>query len=290
MNESLGFAHFLAHADGVALAVLSMMLLASTGTWYLILTKGLHLHRMGRRSRAFLAAFWEAPNLEAVARRVQADGAPEPFSHLLHHGFSAIDQYSRRGPSAATLIDAGAPDEMLTRALKRAIDEDLLPGPRIYPSGAVITVTSGHGDFRLLSDLPRTIGMLSRIEQLGGSMVADSPDEVRLRVREQLMQGASQIKLTAGGGVASPFSPLDVSTFTEAELRAAVEAAENWGTYVCTHAYTPASIQRSIAAGVKCIEHGHLMDDATARLLAEGHLAQHAAISRRVARRIARSQ
>ena len=83
------------------------------------------------------------------------------------------------------------------------------------------------------------------------------------------MQGASQIKLTAGGGVASPFSPLDVSTFNEAELRAAVEAAENWGTYVCTHAYTSVSIQRSIAAGVKCIEHGHLMDDATARLMAE---------------------
>ena len=68
--------------------------------------------------------------------------------------------------------------------------------------------------------------MLSRIEQLGGAMIADSPDEVRLRVREQLMQGASQIKLTAGGGVASPFTPLDVSTFTEPELRAAVEAAE----------------------------------------------------------------
>jgi imidazolonepropionase-like amidohydrolase len=100
-------------------------------------------------------------------------------------------------------------------------------------------------------------------------MVADSPDEVRVRVREQLLQGASQIKLTAGGGVASPFSPLDVSTFTEPELRAAVEAAENWGTYVTTHAYTPASIQRSIAAGVKVIEHGHLMDEATARLIAE---------------------
>ena len=82
-----------------------------------------------------------------------------------------------------------------------------MPGPRIYPSGAVITVTSGHGDFRQFIDLPRTIGgMLSRIEQLGGAMIADSPDEVRLRVREQLMQGASQIKLTAGGGVASPFS------------------------------------------------------------------------------------
>ena len=114
----------------------------------------------------------------------------------------------------------------------------------------------------------RTIGgMLTRMEQLGGSMVADSPDEVR--VREQLMQGASQVKLTAGGGVSSPFSPIDVTTFTEAELRAAVEAAENWGTYVAAHAFTPAAIQRSIAAGVKCIEHGFLMDEATAQLMAE---------------------
>jgi imidazolonepropionase-like amidohydrolase len=100
-------------------------------------------------------------------------------------------------------------------------------------------------------------------------MVADSPDEVRVRVREQLMQGASQIKLTAGGGVASPHSPLDASTFTEPELRAAVEAAENWGTYVTVHAYTPTSIKRAIAAGVKCIEHGQLMDESTARLMAE---------------------
>lgn len=165
-----------------------------------------------------------------------------------------------------TVRDMGGP----SFGLKRAIDEGLLPGPRIYPSGAVITVTSGHGDFRQFSDLPRTLGgMLSRVEQLGGAMIADSPDEVRMRVREQLMQGASQIKLTAGGGVASPFSPLDASTFTEPELRAAVEAAENWGTYVATHAYTPVSIQRSIAAGVKVIEHAHLMDDASARLMAE---------------------
>jgi imidazolonepropionase-like amidohydrolase len=107
------------------------------------------------------------------------------------------------------------------------------------------------------------------MEQLGGSMVADSPDEVRVRVREQLMQGASQIKLTAGGGVSSPFSPIDVVTFTDAELRAAVEAAENWGTYVTVHAFTPAAIQRAIAVGVKCIEHGFLMDEATAKLIAE---------------------
>ncbi|TAI66959.1 amidohydrolase family protein [Bradyrhizobium sp. Leo170] len=165
-----------------------------------------------------------------------------------------------------TVRDMGGP----SFGLKRAIDDGLVAGPRIYPSGAVITITGGHGDFRQLTDLPRTIGgMLSRMERIGGSMVADSPDEVRVRAREQLMQGASQVKLTAGGGVASPFSPLDVSTFTEPELRAAVEAAENWGTYVAVHAYTPASIQRSIAAGAKCVEHGHLMDEATARLMAE---------------------
>jgi imidazolonepropionase-like amidohydrolase len=165
-----------------------------------------------------------------------------------------------------TVRDVGGP----SFGLKRAIDEGIVAGPRIYPSGAIITVTSGHGDFRHAHEVPRVIGSpLSRQERTGASMIADSPDEVRVRVREQLLQGASQIKLTAGGGVASPNSPLDASTFTEAELRAAVEAAENWGTYVTVHAYTPVSIQRAIAAGVKCIEHGHLMDEATAKLIGE---------------------
>ena len=165
-----------------------------------------------------------------------------------------------------TVRDVGGP----AFGLKRAIDEGIVVGPRIYPSGAIITVTSGHGDFRQPFEVPRTLGSpQSRGEVLGAAMIADSPDEVRVRVREQLMQGASQIKLTAGGGVASPHSPLDASTFTEAELRAAVEAAGNWGTYVTVHAYTPESIRRSIAAGVKCIDHGHLMDEATAKLIAE---------------------
>jgi imidazolonepropionase-like amidohydrolase len=165
-----------------------------------------------------------------------------------------------------TVRDVGGP----AFGLKRAIDEGIVPGPRIYPSGAIITVTSGDGDFRQPFEVPRVLGApQSRGEQTGAAMIADSPDEVRVRVREQLLQGATQIKLTAGGGVASPHSPLDVSTFTEAELRAAVEAAENWGTYVTVHAYTPISIQRAIAAGVKCIEHGHLMDEETAKLIAE---------------------
>jgi imidazolonepropionase-like amidohydrolase len=186
------------------------------------------------------------------------------IGHLnLMAGAEATDTLMR---GFTTVRDMGGP----AFGLKRAIDEGTLPGPRIYPSGAIITVTSGHGDFRQPFELPRALGATrSRGEQLGAAMIADSPDEVRVRVREQLLLGASQIKLTAGGGVASPHSPLDASTFTEAELRAAVEAAENWGTYVTVHAYTSVSIQRAIAAGVKCIEHGHLMDEQTAQLIAE---------------------
>jgi imidazolonepropionase-like amidohydrolase len=165
-----------------------------------------------------------------------------------------------------TVRDVGGP----AFGLKSAIDDGIVPGPRIYPSGAMITITGGHGDFRQVTDLPRTIGgMVSRMEQLGGAALADSPDEVRLRAREQLMKGASQIKLTASGGVASPHSPLDLLSFTEPELHAAVEVAEGAGTYVATHAYTSAAIRRSIDAGVKCIEHGHLMDEDTAKLMAE---------------------
>ena len=204
-------------------------------------------------------AHWHA----TLARVTPVQTFGDVTYNSLQAGAEATDTLLR---GFTTIRDMGGP----TFGLKTAIDEGIVKGPRIYPSGAVITVTSGHGDFRQLTDLPRTIGgMLTRMEQLGGAMVADSPDEVRLRTREQLMQGASQIKLTAGGGVSSPFSPIDVTTFTEAELRAAVEAAENWGTYVATHAFTPAAIRRSIAAGVKCIEHGMLMDEATAQLMAE---------------------
>ena len=186
------------------------------------------------------------------------------IGHLnLVAGAEATDTLMR---GFTTVRDVGGP----AFGLKRAIDEGTIAGPRIFPSGAIITITSGHGDFRQPFEVPRVLGSpQSRGELLGAAMIADSPDEVRVRVREQLMQGASQIKLTAGGGVASPHSPLDASTFTEAELRAAVEAAGNWGTYVTVHAYTSESIQRAIAAGVKCIEHGHLMDEPTAKLMAE---------------------
>jgi imidazolonepropionase-like amidohydrolase len=205
-------------------------------------------------------AHWHA----MLVRPTPAALLVDDFGYLnLVAGAEARDTLMR---GFTTVRDVGGP----SFGLKRAIDEGIVVGPRIFPSGAIITVTSGHGDFRQANELPRVLGApLSRQERTGAAMVADSPDEVRVRVREQLLQGASQITLTAGGGVASPNSPLDASTFTEAELRAAVEAAENWGTYVTVHAYTPVSIQRAIAAGVKCIEHGHLMDDDTAKLIGE---------------------
>ena len=165
-----------------------------------------------------------------------------------------------------TVRDLGGP----VFGLKRAIDEGVVIGPRIYPSGAFISQTSGHGDFRFAFEVPRTLGgPLSHSEVEGIAAIADSPDEVRLRSREQLRHGASQIKLMAGGGVASPYNPIELTQYTEPEIRAAVEAAENWDTYVTVHAYTPHAIRQAIAAGVKCIEHGQLIDEPTAKLLAD---------------------
>ena len=165
-----------------------------------------------------------------------------------------------------TVRDLGGP----VFGLKRAIDEGVTIGPRIYPSGAFISQTSGHGDFRFSFEVPRLPGgPLSHSEVEGIAAIADSPDEVRLRTREQLRQGASQIKLMAGGGVASPYNPIELTQYTEPEIRAAVEAADNWGTYVTVHAYTPRAIRQALAAGVKCIEHGQLIDEPTAKLLAD---------------------
>jgi imidazolonepropionase-like amidohydrolase len=153
--------------------------------------------------------------------------------------------------------------------LKRGIDAGLVPGPRIWPSGAFISQTGGHGDFRLPNELPARPGEFTFSERVGAAAIADDADTVRRRTREQLALGASQIKLMAGGGVASNYDPLDVTQYTVPELRAAVEAAENWGTYVTVHAYTPRAVRQAIEAGVRCIDHGQLLDDATARLMAE---------------------
>jgi len=165
-----------------------------------------------------------------------------------------------------TIRDVGGP----AFGLKMAIDRGILPGPRIFPSGAALSQTSGHGDFRLLQELPRMPSTpASRSESEGVFAIADGVPEVLRRTREQLMKGASQIKIMAGGGVSSLYDPLDTIQFTEAEMRAAVQAAADWGTYVCAHVYTPAGIQRCLAAGVRSIEHGQLADEETVRMMAD---------------------
>ena len=154
--------------------------------------------------------------------------------------------------------------------IKRAIDQGLQPGPRIYASGAMISQTAGHGDFRLPTDPPRMSAReISRPEALGVGIIADGSDEVLVATREQLRHGAAQIKLAAGGGVASLYDPLEATQYSVEEMKAAVQAAADWGTYVTVHAYTTAAIKRAVAAGVKCIDHGHLMDEECVKLLAD---------------------
>ena len=166
-----------------------------------------------------------------------------------------------------TIRDAGGP----VFGLKQAIDEGLLEGPHIFPSGAIISQTGGHGDFRQRVSTPprRWTGELDVEERLGYALVADGPDEVAAAAREQLRLGATQIKLTAGGGISSAYDPIDSVQFFDSELRAAVQAAADWGTYVMVHAYTASAIRRSIEAGVRSIEHGHLIDEPTMKLIAD---------------------
>jgi imidazolonepropionase-like amidohydrolase len=153
-------------------------------------------------------------------------------------------------------------------ALKTAIDKGVVKGPRIWPSGAMISQTSGHGDLRMPDEKSRRFfGKPSRAELLGASFIADGRDEVLTAVRENLRFGASQIKLMAGGGTSSTYDPVDVTQYTFDEMKAGVDAAEDWGTYVTVHAYTPRAIRRAVEAGVKCVEHGQLLDKATLRLM-----------------------
>jgi imidazolonepropionase-like amidohydrolase len=165
-----------------------------------------------------------------------------------------------------TVRDLGGP----VFQLKANIDQGKTKGPRIYPSGAMISQTSGHADFRSLTERPRRFGgKLSRAEEMGAAIIADGRDEILTATRENLRWGASQIKLMAGGGVSSLYDPIDVTQYTLDELKAAVEASSDWGTYVSVHAYTSRAVERAIEAGVKCIEHGQLLEEKTMKILGE---------------------
>lgn len=205
-------------------------------------------------------AHWHS--ILAGISQVAAMTADIPYVHLV--AAQEAERTVLRG--FTTVRDVGGP----SFALKRAIDEGRIAGPRIYPSGAMISQTSGHGDFRMRTDLPRTPQSdLSVAEVAGIAAIADGEAEVLRRVREQLMLGASQIKIMGGGGVASAYDPIDALQYSEAEMKAAVSAAADWGTYVCVHTYTSAAIQRALACGVKSIEHGQLADEDTVKRMAD---------------------
>lgn len=204
-------------------------------------------------------AHWHT--LMAAIPEMLALTADVPYIHLV-----AAEEAGRTLMRGFTTVrDVGGP----SFSLKRAIDEGKFPGPRVFPSGAMISQTSGHGDFRMRYEVPRYSGNeLSHPEAAGIAAIADGVPEVLRRVREQLLLGASQIKIMTGGGVSSAYDPIDVNQFTAEEIRAAVDAASDWGTYVCTHVYTPEGIQRALQNGVKCIEHGQLVDEKTVKMIA----------------------
>ncbi len=191
-----------------------------------------------------------APDLTPATAEASA---AEQAEKMLLRGFTSVR-------------DVGGP----VWGLKDGIDAGKYRGPRIWPSGPAISQTSGHGDMRLPSEPSRRFtGQVSRFERLGAGSIADGRDEVLTAVRENLRFGASHLKLMAGGGTSSDYDPLDVTQYTLDEMRAAVEAAEDWGTYITVPGYTPRAARRAIEAGVRCIEHGQLLDEATLKLMAE---------------------
>ncbi len=189
-------------------------------------------------------------NLESIPLTLMTARAAVLMRGMLDRGFT-------------TVRDTGGADW----GIKAAVDGGLLAGPRLFISGRAIGPTGGHGDPRRRTDgEPPCRCCNAMVFTLA---LADGPDDVRRAVREQMRQGADQIKIMMSGGVASPYDPLDSLQYSPGEVGAAVEEAEAFGRYVCAHAYTPEAITRAMHGGVRTIEHGNLIDEAAARLMAE---------------------
>ena len=171
-----------------------------------------------------------------------------------------LEAMLRRG--FTTVRDAGGADWGLAEAVRRG----LVQGPRIFFSGRTLSQTGGHGDFQPRTDAPGLCAC--QIHSNGFSHVADGVPAVRKAAREELRRGATQVKIMASGGVASPSDPIWNLQYSTEELRAIVEEAEGWRTYAMAHAYTPEAITRAVEAGVRSIEHGNLIDRATADRMA----------------------
>ena len=161
--------------------------------------------------------------------------------------------------------DAGGADW----AIAQAVEQGLIPGPRIFPSGRALSQTGGHGDFRARGEILMSEPCTCCIRSGAIARVVDGVDNVRLAAREELQMGATQIKIMASGGVSSPTDPINNTQYSEDEIRAIVAEAEAAGTYVMAHAYTAKAIKRAVAFGVRTIEHGNLIDEATAEFMHE---------------------
>ena len=159
--------------------------------------------------------------------------------------------------------DAGGAD----RGLREAVEQDLFTGPRLFISGRAISQTGGHGDFRERIDTGEPCGCALMTGGIG--RVADGVPAVQHAVRDEIRLGANQIKIMASGGVASAADPVHFLQYSRAELEAIVDEAERADTYVMAHAYTPPAVSRAVDAGVRTIEHGNLIDEATAQKMAE---------------------
>jgi imidazolonepropionase-like amidohydrolase len=164
--------------------------------------------------------------------------------------------------------DMGGP----TFGLRRNIDAGIIDGPRIYPSGGFISQTSGHGDFRDRADAGFSIqdaGDLSNFERMGIGNVANGVPEVLAATRLNLRNGATQIKIMAGGGGSSRFDPIDTTQYSEEEVCAIVETTKDWGTYVAAHVFNDRSVSRLLKCGVKSFEHAFFISETTMQKIAE---------------------
>ncbi len=189
-------------------------------------------------------------NLENVPLTLMTARAADLLKRMLDRGFT-------------TVRDTGGADW----GLKEGVDKGLIPGPRVFIAGKAIGPTGGHSDGRRRTEMKIRCHCCNALSFTMG--IADGTSEVRKAVREEMRQGADQIKIMMSGGVASPYDPLDSLQFSPGEVAAAVEEAHAFGRYVCAHAYTPEAITRAAHAGVRTIEHGNLIDDASAKLMAE---------------------
>lgn len=176
--------------------------------------------------------------------------AADVARHFLDSGFT-------------TIRDAGGTHPHLARA----IEEGTVYGPRVFPSGAVLTQTAGHGDWRHRDQPHPTLDSGSPYIEADQAVIVDGADQHLMAARENLRHGATQIKIMGGGGVMSEYDPIHSLQPSPAEIRAAVQAASDWGTYVLAHAYTSEAVRRLVDNGVRCIEHGLLINDATARFV-----------------------